>query len=297
MTTATAASKKGQFLLGFRQSWRVFKRNKMAVVCLFIITLIAAFCFLGPLFYKTNQTNLSTLLGVACNQPPSAKHLLGTDRTCFDMVGRLMVGGQASFTVGFLAAGIALTFGSMYGVLAGYRGGWTDTILMRVLDVLLSIPGLYLVLDAVAVFGRSRLLMILILGLTGWYGVARLVRSEALTLREREYVQAVRVMGGTTRRIIRKHILPNSVSTLATLGTFAVGDAILSLAGLGYLGLGLVIPETDWGSILNTSFTAIILNYWWQIWPVVILFLAVIVSFNYLGDAIRDALEVRLRER
>jgi peptide/nickel transport system permease protein len=290
-------SKLSQFLLSFRQGWRVFRRNRMAVVCLGILVFVALFCFVGPYVYHTNQTNVGALMGESCSQPPSSKHPLGTDKTCFDMLGRLMVGGQNSFIVGLLAASIAVTFGSLYGVTSGYRGGRVDSVMMRILDVLLSIPGLYLVLDAVALFGRNRAIMIMIIGLTGWYGVARLIRSESLSLREREYVQAVRVMGGNTRRIMLKHILPNSVSTMTTLATFAIGDGILALAGLGYLGLGLVIPQTDWGTMLNTSFTAILLNYWWQIWPVVVLFLAVVISFNYLGDAIRDALEVRLRER
>lgn len=295
--TYTPDSKLRQFATSFGQGWRVFRKNKVAVFCLGLIIAIAAFCFLGPYFYHTNQNDLGALMGQTCNQPPSAKHPLGTDHSCFDMVGRLMIGGQASFTVGFLASAIAILFGCFYGVIAGYRGGRTDSIMMRFLDVLLSIPGLYLVLDLVALFGRNRTMMIAIIGLTGWYGVARLIRSESLTLREREYVQAVRVMGGGTRRIMTKHILPNSISTITTLATFSIGDGILALAGLGYLGLGLVTPQTDWGTMLNTSFTAILLNYWWQIWPVVLLFLAVVMSFNYLGDALRDALEVRLRER
>jgi peptide/nickel transport system permease protein len=295
--TYTPDSKLRQIATSFGQGWRVFRKNKVAVFCLGLIIAIVAFCFLGPYFYHSNQNDIGALMGQSCNQPPSSQHPLGTDHTCFDMVGRLMVGGQSSFTVGLLAAIIAIVFGCTYGVIAGYRGGRTDSIMMRLLDVLLSIPGLYLVLDLVALFGRNRTMMIAIIGLTGWYGVARLIRSESLTLREREYVQAVRVMGGGTRRIMTKHILPNSISTITTLATFSVGDGILSLAGLGYLGLGLVTPQTDWGTMLNTSFTAILLNYWWQIWPVVILFLAVVMSFNYLGSALRDALEVRLRER
>jgi peptide/nickel transport system permease protein len=282
---------------GVRQGWKVFGRNKLAVLSLFILIVIIGFCFIGPYLYHTNQTNLAANLGQICNQPPSKGHPLGTDGNCFDMLGRLMVGGQSSFIVGFLASIIAVTFGALYGVVAGFTGGALDTLLMRVLDALLAIPGLYLVIDVVSIFGRNRSMMIAIIGFTGWYGVARILRAEALTIREREYVQAVKVMGGSTSRIIFRHMLPNSLTTLTTLTTFAIGDSILALAGLGFLGIGLQLPQTDWGTLLNTSLAAILLNFWWQVWPVMILFLTVVVCINYMGDAMRDAFEVRLRER
>ena len=281
----------------FVQMLQVFVQNKLAVIFLALLVIITAFSFFGPFFYHSNQTDLSQFLGQTCHQRPGQGHPLGTDGQCFDMLGRLMVGGQSSLEVGFFAALVSMMLGVVYGVLSGYKGGWIDSVMMRVLDVLLSIPGLFLVLVAVAIFGRNKPLMIFVIGLTGWYGVARLLRSEALSLREREYSQAVRAMGGTSRRIVGRHIIPNSISTTVTLATFAVGDSILALAGLGFLGYGILIPDTDWGTILNTSSTAILLNYWWEIWPVVILFLLVIISFNYIGDALRDAFEVRLRER
>jgi peptide/nickel transport system permease protein len=280
------------------QMFKVFRQNKLAVASLISLIVVTLFCFLGPLFYHTNQNNLGAFVGQACfNLPPGQGHPLGTDPNCFDMLGRLMVGGQTSLTVGFASAAFTMTFGLAFGLIAGFRGGWVDSVMMRIVDVLLSIPTLFLLIALVTIFHKTEILLIIVIGMTGWYGVARLLRSEALTLREREYAQAVRAMGGRSRRVVWRHILPNSVSTVVTLATFAVGDSILALAALGFLGLGVSLPGTDWGSILNTSQLAISLDYWWQIYPVAVLFLIVVVSFNYIGDALRDSFEVRLRDR
>jgi len=135
--------------------------------------------------------------------------------------------------------------------------------------------------------------------LVSWYGVARLMRAEALSLREREFAQAVRAMGGGSRRIIWRHVLPNSISTIVTLATFAVADSILFLAALGFLGVGIAPPDTDWGTMINSgnALDQIQLGYWWEVLPVAILFLLVVISLNFIGDALRDSFEVRLRER
>ena len=281
----------------FVQMVRVFRQNKVALFCVGLLVFIVLFCFLGPYIYSTNQTDLTAFLGETCSAPPSWKHPLGTDASCFDMLGRMMVGGQASLSVGFLAAMLAVVVGVIYGVIAGYRGGAVDAVMMRFIDIMLSIPGLFLILAVTTIFGRNRTLMILVIGLLGWFGTSRLLRAEALTLREREFAQAVRSMGGGSPRIVQHHIIPNSISTIATVATFAIGDAIFALAGLGFLGIGLMLPDSDWGSMLNASTDAIFLGYWWQVYPVSILFLALIISFNYIGDALRDAFEVRLRER
>jgi peptide/nickel transport system permease protein len=206
-----------------------------------------------------------------------------------------MYGGKTSLEVGLLAALVAMTWGAVYGLISGYRGGVIDAVLMRIVDALLAIPGLFLLLALTAVFNRSEILLVLVLGATGWYGVARLTRSEALALRNREYVSAVRSMGGSSTRIIHRHVLPNSVSTLITVTTFTVGDSILALSALGFLQLGVPLPKTDWGTMLNTGVQSIQLNQWWQVYPVASIFLLLVVSFNYVGDALRDVFEVRLR--
>ena len=281
----------------FFQMLRIFRSNKMAVVSLMTLIAITLFCFLGPYFYHSNQTVIN--LNVLPSQAPSAAHPLGTDSQGFDMLGRMMYAGKTSLTVGIIAAIITMTFGITYGVIAGYRGGALDSVLMRIVDVLLSIPGLFLLLAIIAVFGHSKNMIILIIGLVSWYGVARLMRAEALSLREREFAQAVRAMGGGSRRIIWRHVLPNSISTIVTLATFAVADSILFLAALGFLGVGIAPPDTDWGTMINSgnALDQIQLGYWWEVLPVAILFLLVVISLNFIGDALRDSFEVRLRER
>jgi peptide/nickel transport system permease protein len=275
----------------------VFVQNKMAVLFTVLLIAITLFSFLGPFFYHTNQTDIGTNIGETCNQAPGPGHPLGTDHQCFDMLGRLMVGGQNSLKVGFLAAGVAMILGVAYGVFSGYKGGKLDTVLMRFLDVLLSIPGLFLVIALTTIFGRTVNLMIIVIGVTGWYGVARLMRAESLSLREREYAQAVRSMGGSSQRVVWHHIVPNSISTTVTLATFAIGDSILALAALGFLGFGILTPATDWGSMLNSGLFSLQVGWWWEVYPVIIVFLIVVMSFNYIGDAFRDSFEVRLRER
>ena len=280
----------------WRQFIRVFQQNKIALFSVAYVIGLVIFCFIGPFFYHSNQLDANQAL-MNVNLPPGKGFPLGTDSSGFDILGRLMFGGKASLQFGFLAAFISMTVGVGYGIISGYRGGLLDTVMMRIVDALLSIPGLFLLLAVISVFGRSKLLLILILGLTGWFGTARLMRSEALSLRDREFAQAVRAMGSGSARILWKHILPNSVSTMMTVATFDVANSILALTGLGYLGVGIPIPETDWGSMIQAGSVNFQVGYWWQLYPVCIVFLLLVISFNYIGDAMRDAFEVRLRER
>ena len=262
-----------------RQMLRIFMKNKLAVASVAYVISLTLFCFVGPYLYHSNQLDANASL-LYTNNPPGAGFPLGADSSGFDILGRIMFAGQASLELGFLSAFIGLTIGVAYGVFAGYRGGVLDTVMMRI-----------------SVFGRSKLLLILILGFTGWFGTARLLRSEALSLRDREFAQAVRAMGGSSSRIIWRHILPNTVSTMMTVATFAIADSILALTALGYLGVGIPIPQTDWGTMIQQGSVNFQIGYWWQLYPVCIVFLLLVISFNYIGDALRDAFEVRLRER
>jgi len=280
----------------FRQMLRIFAKNKLAVIAVGYVIALTLFCFVGPSLYHSNQLDANAAL-LYTDTPPGPGFPLGADSSGFDILGRLMFAGQASLELGFLSAFIGLTIGVAYGVFAGYRGGALDTVMMRFVDAMLSIPGLFLLLAVISVFGRSKLLLILILGLTGWFGTARLLRSEALSLRDREFAQAVRAMGGSSPRIIWRHILPNTVSTMMTVATFAVADSILALTALGYLGVGIPIPETDWGTMIQQGSVNFQIGYWWELYPVCALFLLLVISFNYIGDALRDTFEVRLREQ
>lgn len=280
-----------------RQVVRVFAENRLAVAGLAFIVLMVLFCWVGPLVYHTNQVNAEAALQNNLNGAPSSSHLLGTDSAGFDELGRLMFGGRNSLLVGLLAAALGTVWGAIYGAVSGFFGGWLDALMMRIVDIFLSIPLLFLLIVLAVIFHPSRGLLIVVIAFVSWLIPARLVRGETLSLRMREYVQAVRVMGGTRRRIVLRHIVPNAVGTIIVNATFQVADAILLLAALGFLGLGIPPPQTDWGSMLSNGVTYATSGYWWEIYPAGLAIVLVVVSFNFIGDALRDALEVRLQRR
>jgi peptide/nickel transport system permease protein len=280
-----------------RQILQVFLENRLAVIGLFVIVFFILFCFLGPAFYHTNQTNAEAALNGTQNGSPSGNHLLGTDNTGFDLVGRLMFGGQASLIVGFVSAAAATVVGVIYGAVAGYIGGWVDALMMRIVDMLLSVPVLFLLIALVTIYRQSEVLIIVVIAFVSWLVPARLVRGETLSLRVREYVQAVRVMGGSNTRIVGRHIVPNAIGTIVVFATFQVADSILLLAALGFIGLGIPAPGTDWGTMLSDGVQSAALGYWWEIYPAGLCIVLVVIAFNFIGDALRDALEVRLQRR
>jgi peptide/nickel transport system permease protein len=279
-----------------RRGWEVFAENKLALASLGMLVFIVLFCFVGPLIYHTDQvhTDLSQSL---C--PPSAAHPLGCDNVGYDQLGRLMVGGQTSLEVGFAAAIVAVLIGTLYGAFSGFIGGPVDSFLMRIVDAGLSIPYLMVVIILSVVFHPDKLIMIFVIALFYWLGVARLVRGETLSLRTREYVQAVKVMGGGRSRAVVRHIVPNAIGTIIVQTTFAIADSILILAGLGFLGLGVQPPATDWGDMLSGGLNYLQsgTNYWWLIYPAGIAIILTCICFNFIGDALRDAFETRLQRR
>jgi peptide/nickel transport system permease protein len=286
-----------------RQIARVFIENKLAVIGLAIIIFMVLFCFVGPLLYHTNQVNAQKALSstsVTSFCPPCAPAKgspLGTDPSGFDILGRLMFGGKNSLIVGFVAAAAATLFGVVYGAVSGFIGGWIDALMMRIIDILLSIPQLFLLIVLAVIFHPSLHILIIVIAVVAWLVPGRLIRGETLTLRVREYVQAVRVMGGSRRRIVFRHIIPNTVGTIVVNATFQVADAILLLAALGFLGLGLPAPQTDWGAMLSNGVDYATGGYWWLIYPAGFCIVIVVVAFNFVGDALRDSLEVRLQQR
>ncbi len=287
----------------WRQMLRVFVSNKLAVASVILLLLVVGGCFLGPHFYHTNQTD-SLQLAIDCtnpsgctNLPPSAQHPLGTDINGWDQLGRIMYGGQYSLTLGALAGVITIVLGTLYGLVSGFLGGWVDVVLMRIIDAFLSIPGLFLLVALVAIFGRSTQFLILVIGLTGWFGNARIIRGDALVIRELEYAQAASSMGGGKFHIIRRHVIPNSMGNIVTVGTFSVADAILALSGIGFIGLGIQLPGTDWGSMLAGAIGQLQQGTWWEVYPTCGVFILTVVAINYIGDAMRDMYEVRLFER
>jgi peptide/nickel transport system permease protein len=269
-------------------------RSKKVVVGLIALGSIIVFCFVGPLVYHTDQvhTNLSESL-----QAPSGAHLLGTDEAGYDQLGRLMEGGQTSIEVGVAAALIATLFGLLWGAIAGYLGGLADSLMMRIVDGLLAIPALFVLLLLASAFPPNTGMLIVVVAVVAWLGPARLVRAEALTLRERDYVRAVRVMGGGSTRAIVRHIIPNSAGTIVVNATFQVADAILLLAALSYLGLGIPPPAANWGSMLTNAVNHIYGGEWWLIYPPGVAIVLTVVAFNFIGDGLRDTLDVRIHER
>ncbi|HTZ27476.1 MAG TPA: ABC transporter permease, partial [Streptosporangiaceae bacterium] len=207
--------------------------------------------------------------------------------------------GQTSLEVGFAAAIVAVLFGTLYGAFSGFVGGIVDSFLMRIVDAGLSLPSIMVIIILSVVFHPNAIIMIFIIAVFYWLGVARLVRGETLTLRTREYVQAVKIIGGRRSRSIVRHIIPNAIGTIIVQATFAVADSIIILAGLGFLGLGVQPPATDWGDMLSGGLTYLqsSQNYWWLIYPPGVAIILTCIAFNFIGDALRDAFETRLQRR
>jgi peptide/nickel transport system permease protein len=281
----------------WRQRITIFAHNKLAVVSLAYLVLITLACYIIPHVVPGNQTNQALTFGTTWNAAPSAHHWLGTESSGFDELGRIFYGGQYSMTLGFLAGFITIVVGTIYGMVAGFLGGVTDTVMMRVIDALLSIPFYFLLITLITIFGRSTTFLIIVVGVTGWFGNARIIRGDALLIRKLEYSQAATSMGASKWHIIRRHVFPNSISNIVTVATFSVADAILALSALGFLGLGIRAPQTDWGTMLQYGANQLQNGYWWEVYPLGAIFILVIVSINYIGDAMRDAFEVRLLER
>jgi peptide/nickel transport system permease protein len=273
---------------------REFFSNTQARVGIAIVVVMFLFCFLGPVFYHTNQVTVSLMTK---DLSPSSKHLLGTDDYGFDVIGRLMRGGQASFGLGFAVAGITTVVGTLYGAIAGIVGGIVDGVMMRIIDTLLAIPGLVLLLIMVNIFTPSLITVILVLSVLSWLGVARLVRGEVLSLRTRDYVLAAKTMGGGTGRIMWRHMVPNALGVIIVNATFSIADAITALSTLSFLGLGMAAPYADWGTMLSNGLNDLFDGYWWLIYPPAILLILTIIGFSLIGDAVRDSLDVRLRRR
>src|ERR1700677_148821 len=281
-----------------QSGWRLaiweFVSNRLAVVGVAVLAFFVLLCFAGPLVYHSNL--LATRLNSA-NLPPGAGHPLGTDTVGIDVLGEIMKGGQASLEIGFLAAVIAIVMGALYGAISGLVGGIIDSALMRVVDVLLSIPFLFVVLIVAVRCGASVLSLSLLLGGCPWLVPARLVRGEVLTLRVRDFVAAARVAGSGQWRLISRHLLHHALSVSIVNVTFKIATAFLAVSYLGFLGFGLHFPNYDWGDLVSNGTEYLLDGYWWLIYPVGFCIVATVMACNLIGDALRDAMDVRLRRR
>jgi peptide/nickel transport system permease protein len=279
---------------GWRLALREFTSNRLAVIGFAILIFFVLFSFVGPLIYKTNQIDTNLTLS---NLPPSGAHVFGTDSQGFDELGRIMKGGQAALEIGFFAAFVAIVIGTLWGAVSGLTGGVIDSTLMRVVDVFLSVPFLFVVLILAVKFGATVASLSLVIGFFAWQVPARLVRGEVLSLRERDFVLAARTAGASTWRLISKHLIPNALGVVIVNVTFQVADAILAVSYVGFLGFGLHFPNVDWGDQLSDGTTYLQDGYWWLIYPVGACIVLTVMALNFIGDALRDSMDVRLRRR
>jgi peptide/nickel transport system permease protein len=270
-----------------RTAVALIRSNPLAATGALIVVAVLALCFLGPSFYHASTTRVQFALA---NLAPRAGHPLGTDSDGIDELAELMVGGRISLEVGLAAGALAAVLGSLWGAVAGYFGGITGAVMMRVVDAAISIPAIVLLLLIDSIYTPSTWTLMIVIAATSWLSTARLVRAEALTLRVREYVQVVSVMGGGSLRVVLRHIVPNAIGTITVNVSFQIANAILLLATLSYLGLGVQFPSVDWGDMIGAGIQTISQGYWWQIVVPGVAIILVIVAFTMVGDGLRDAI-------
>ncbi len=246
---------------------------------------IVALCVLAPMVSHLDAQHVDVTQAYAA---PGARHLLGTDGLGRDEFARLLVGGRISLLVGAVAALVAMIAGTLYGSVSGFYGGWLDTLFMRIVDILLSVPTLFLLLFLAELFHGSLVMLIAVIGLTSWLGPARLVRGDVLTLKQRLYVEAARAGGASETRVLFRHVLPNAVGTIITTTTFTVATSMLAETALSYLGIGVRAPNPSWGNLLSQAQSDIFAGAWWLILPPGFAILLTVCSLNFLGDWLRE---------
>ena len=271
--------------------WQRVRQNRMALAGAAIVSGMFALAMLAPVLGgDPGAIDIAARL-----QAPGADYLLGTDDLGRDVLTRILYGARISLLVGFVAVGIATLIGILLGALAGYYGGWVDSIIMRFVDVMLCFPSFFLILAVIAFLEPSIWNIMIIIGLTGWMGVARLVRAEFLSLRERDFVQAARALGASDGRVIFRHILPNALSPVLVSATLGVAGAILTESALSFLGIGVQPPTPSWGNMLIAGKQTLGTAWWLSAFPGLAILLTVL-GYNLLGEGIRDALDPRLKE-
>lgn len=276
------------------EAWERFSRNGRAMLGLWLLTVLALSALLAPVLTPHDPEMVNV---AAAELPPGPGHPLGTDELGRDVLARLLYGGRISLTVGLSAVALYVLIGVALGAAAGYYGRWVDSLIMRLTDVVMIVPFFPLALTMAAVLRPGLYTTMLVLGLLGWTGVCRLVRGEFLTLRQREYVQAARAEGASDLRIIFRHILPNAMGPVAVAATLGVASAIMSEAGLSFLGFGVQPPTPSWGNMLASalSLRALLLQPWLWVPPGLMIFAAVL-AVNLVGEGLREALDPQLRE-
>ena len=270
--------------------YRRFIANRFAVAGAVIVVSLFVVSFLAPYITPYSPDDLDAYHVLL---PPSTGHWLGTDELGRDVLTRIIYGSRISLKVGFVAVGIAAFIGTISGLIAGYFGGWVDHLLMRLVDIMLCFPTFFLILAVIAMLEPSIWYIMIVIGLTGWMGVARLVRAEVLSLRERDFILAARAIGASNSRIIFRHILPNALSPVLVAATLGVAGAILTESALSFLGIGVQPPTPSWGNMLTAGKDYLEFAWWLSLFPGVAILITVI-AYNLVGEGLRDALDPRI---
>ncbi len=271
--------------------WEMFYKNKLALAGCGIVLLLFVVSLLAPLIapYDPGAIDLKNVLA-----PPSGQHWFGTDQLGRDVLSRMVWGARISLKVGFVATGLAILIGTILGAVAGYYGGWIDAVIMRFVDIMLCFPTFFLILAVIAFLEPSIWNIMIVIGLTGWMGVTRLVRADFISLRERDFVTAARAIGANDARIIFMHILPNALASILVAATLGIAGAILTESALSFLGIGVQPPTPSWGNILTAGKDNIDIAWWLSLYPGLAILITV-VGYNLLGEGIRDASDPRLK--
>ncbi len=284
-----------------------FLKHRMAVFGIVLLAMIVVFVVGGAFFYTEDYANQTAMLHKF--EAPNYEHPFGTDQVGRDIFARTIYGGQISLMIAIVSVAISMTVGTVVGLVAGYFGGWIDSLLMRVVEALLAIPTLILLLmlsrimagstTMVNILGRqlsaSVVAIVVIIGLTGWMGLSRIVRSMVLSLKEQEFIQAAHMIGATNAQIIFRHILPNCIAPIVVSATLGVGNAIIVEAYLSFLGFGVMPPTATWGNILTRA-QDMIDEVWWMWMAPGMLIILTVLAINFIGDGLRDALDPRMRK-
>ncbi len=275
-------------------TWRRFRKHRLAVISGAVLILLGVACAGIPLVVSPQESvrlNFAEKL-----EPPSASHPFGTNHLGQDYLVRALYGGQVSLRVGLQATLVALLIGTLLGSIAGYRGGWADAVIMRGVDVVLAIPIFFVLLLLASYYGTNINTVTLIIGLTSWTEICRLVRAAFLSLREKEFVEAARAIGVPSPLLVARHLLPNAASPIIVAATLGMAQAIITESALSYLGFGVQPPHVSWGSMLRAGQPALFEQPWLVFFPGLLIFLAVL-AFNFLGDGLRDAMDPRTGQR
>jgi oligopeptide transport system permease protein len=275
----------------WKDVWRRFKKNRIALIGLFLLAIVIFLVMFGPLMSGQDYTRMNYEIK---NQSPSLQHWFGTDSTGRDLFTRVCIGGRISIMIGLICTAVMFTIGSILGGIAGYKGGIVDLIIIRIVEVIGSLPGLVIVILLSLFFGRGMYALILALTLTSWGGTTILVRGQVLQIKNQEFVLASKALGGNTKRIILKHLLPNALGIIMVSVTFSIPAFIFSEATLSFLGIGIQPPETSWGALASAGKNVLMFQPYQLFFPCLMIVVCTL-AFNFIGDGLTDALDPKLR--